>query len=271
MLQFIQDHMIWTAYLDESCSHNSPTMFMGGHLGNTEQWNAFNPAWDELLKSEGIQFCHAKDLRNRKKQFQGWSPQMHDAFILKAYRVIASTLQFGATTIIRQDDYEAIYKTQPNPSRLRKDTKYGVLFRGCLQIMEGAVARSALATKDVTLNFVLESGHKNFADAPRLFEVAKKNHLPNWDHLLGTQTFGNKTWRGLQAADLLVYYASILERKNHSDTPSDVEQSPHVLPPGETGTSRYREYRMPITRETLKHLAADFLLPPEQWANMQSK
>jgi hypothetical protein len=45
-----EDEMIWTAYLDESCSHNSPTMLMGGYLANTEQWDAFNPAWGALLK-----------------------------------------------------------------------------------------------------------------------------------------------------------------------------------------------------------------------------
>jgi len=263
--------MIWTAHLDESCTHDSPTMLMGGHLGNAEQWDAFNPAWEALLKSEGIRSCHAKDLWNRRKQFQGWSIQRRDAFILKAYQIIASTLEFGVTAIVRHDDYNSIYKAQSNPSKLRQDTKYGVLFRACLQIIEGALALHALGMKDVTLNFVLESGHKNSADAPRLFELAKREHLPQWSHLLGTLTFSNKSSCGLQAADLVIYFASILERKDHAEKPTDIEQSPYVLPPGETGSPGFKDYRMPVTKESLRLLAADFLLPPEQWKNMQGR
>jgi hypothetical protein len=118
---------------------------------------------------------------------------------------------------------------------------------------------------------VLEAGAKNAADALRLFELAKKEHVPQWAHLLGTLTFSSKESFGLQAADLFVYYANMLERKDHWDKPTDIEKSQHVLPPGETVSRGFREYRMPITRDTLKSLAADFQLPPEQWANMQSK
>jgi hypothetical protein len=180
-------------------------------------------------------------------------------------------LQLGVTAVIRQNDYENVYKSQRNPRKLRKDTKYGVLFRGCLLVVEGAVVRLWLPTKDLTLNFVLESGHKNSADVPRLFELPKKEHLPQWAHLLGTLTFADKTSCGLQAADLLVYYASRLERRNHAGAPTEIEKSPYVRSEAESGRPVFTEYRMPVTQESLKRLAADFLLPPEQWANMQSK
>jgi Protein of unknown function (DUF3800) len=263
--------MIWTAYLDESGTDNSPIMLMGGYLGNTEQWDAFNAAWEALLKSEGIQFCHAKDLRHSAKQFKGWSRERREQFILKAYQVRTSHLQLGVTAIIRQNDYETLYKSQPNPRKLRQDTKYGVLFRGCLLVVESAVVRLQLPTKDLTLNFVMEAGAKNAADAPRLFELAKKEHLPQWAHLLGTLTFGDKTSCGLQIADLLVYSANRMERKDHADKPTDIEQSPHVLSPEEAASPGFKEYRMPIRKVSLKRLAADFLLPPEQWKNMQDR
>jgi hypothetical protein len=44
-----------------------------------------------------------------------------------------------------------------------------------------------------------------------------------------------------------------------------------VLSRRETSSPGFTEYRMPIARESLKSLAADFQLPPDQWANMQSK
>jgi hypothetical protein len=55
--------MICTGFLDESGTHDSLIMLMGGYLGNSNQWEAFNAAWDALLKSEGIKYCHTKHLQ----------------------------------------------------------------------------------------------------------------------------------------------------------------------------------------------------------------
>jgi hypothetical protein len=263
--------MIWTAYLDESGTHNAPIMLMAGYLGNTEQWDAFNMAWQTLLKSENIEFCHAKNLEHSTKQFKGWSRERREKFRVKAYKVVAQILQLGVSAIVRRDDYDSYYKGKPNPRKLREDTQYGILFRGCLLVVERAITLNNPPTKNITLNFVLEEGSKNRGDALRLFELARKEHLPQWEHLLGTLTFGTKNSCGLQAADLFAYYANKLERKDHGDHPTDIEKSPHVLSPGETGQRAFTEYRMPITRDSLKKLAADFQLPPDQWANMQSK
>jgi hypothetical protein len=123
--------MIWTAYLDESGAHNGPVMLMAGFLGNTEQWSAFDRAWQSLLKSEQLKFCHAK----------------------------------------------------------------------------------------------------NAGDALHLFELAKKEHLPPAAHLLGTLTFAGKNSCGLRTADLFAYYANKVERQDHGEHPSDIEQSDHVLSP----------------------------------------
>lgn len=138
-------------YVSQSSCSTQLCLYLQTTLETLNNWDAFNPAWEALLKSEGITYCHAKDLKNRKNQFQGWSPQRCDAFIYKAHHIVEQHLEFGATTIIRQDDYDAIYKAHPNPNRLRQDTKYGVLFRGCLHIIEGAIACQALTTTDVTL------------------------------------------------------------------------------------------------------------------------
>lgn len=164
-----------------------------------------------------------------------------------------------------------IYRDQPNPEKVRKDTKYTVLFRGCLLRIESEVVQREQPSEDLTLNVVLEEGAKNAGDALRFFELAKKEHLPGWEHLLGTMTLGDKTLYGLQAADLLVSGAYKLERMNHRHKPTDIEQSPHVLPSGETGGAGFKEYRMPITKETLSNLAADFLKPPEQWETCRTR
>src|SRR5258708_23331957 len=52
------NRMIWTAYLDESGTHDdSPIMLMGGFLGNTEQWERFNDEWRVLFTTSGASRC----------------------------------------------------------------------------------------------------------------------------------------------------------------------------------------------------------------------
>jgi hypothetical protein len=110
--------MIWTAYLDESGTHDSPIMLMGGYLANDHQWDAFNDDWLRLLNSFGVKFCHGKDLEKGKKQFKNWPRKKRNALILEADRIVATHLELGVTAIIRANDYDAIYKSAPNPSRL---------------------------------------------------------------------------------------------------------------------------------------------------------
>ena len=180
-------------------------------------------------------------------------------------------LELGVTAIIRQNDYKDLYKSQPNPGRLRVDSKYVLLFRACLLRVESAIVQRGLLTKDARLNVVMEDGAANAGDARRFFELAKKEHYPEWADLLGTLTFGQKESCGLQAADLLVYYANKLERKDHWIQPTDVAKSRYASSKLEPASPRFVEYRLPITGDTLRSLAADFQKPPDQWANMQSK
>lgn len=120
--------MVWTAYIDESGTHGGPIMLMGGYIANSEQWSTFNQDWDKMLSTFGVQFSHAKDLEKGKKQFRGWPRERRKAFVLEADRIVRAHLERGFTAIIRANDYDDIYKNAPNPTLLRKDTKYGCCF-----------------------------------------------------------------------------------------------------------------------------------------------
>jgi hypothetical protein len=139
--------MTWTAYLDESGTHDSPIMLMGGYFGNDHQWDAFNSDWRSLLKSEGVESCHGKYLHYAAKQFKGWERKRRDDFRLKAHRIVDQRLEFGVTAIIRQNDYKDLYKSQPNPRKLRVDSKYVLLLRACLLRVESAIVQRGLLSK----------------------------------------------------------------------------------------------------------------------------
>ena len=263
--------MTWTAYLDESGTHDSsPIMLMGGFLIRAQKLAAFNEKWHSLLKSSCVQYCHGKELKHRTGQFKGWSLEKRNAFVLEANRIIEKYSEFGFTAIIRKDDYALIYEAAPNPGKLRKDTKFGVLFRGCLWVVLAAVTENLKLANRSKVNFVLEDGAKNSGDAVRLFKLAKSNFLPGWSGLLGTLALSTKQSPGLQAADLLVYCTNIVERTEHGGTPSEIEKSSHIVVQG-APIPAFRYFRIPIRKESLEGLKQDFLLPREQWANMQSK
>jgi hypothetical protein len=103
-----------------------------------------------------------------------------------------------------------------------------------------------------------------------LFDLAKSNMLPGWTNLLGTLTLGRKKSPGLQAADLLAYASIRLERDDHGDNATDIEKSPHVLVPGDPAPT-LKCLRIPVMKDSLDSLQADFLLPQDQRVNMQSR
>jgi hypothetical protein len=225
--------MTWTAYLDESgANDDSPIMLMGGFLASAEQWERFDSEWRSLLSSSGIQYCHGTELVHGTKEFRGWSYQRRLAFQEQANRIIPEYIELGVTAIIRKDDYNSIYKAAPNPKKLRKDSKYAVLFRGCLWAVLAAVTDNLEIAKQSQVNFVLEAGAKNSGDAIRLFELGKENLIAEWSSLLGTLTLGTKESPGLQAADLLVYASNRLERMDHSAEPTDIGNSSHIVVQG---------------------------------------
>jgi hypothetical protein len=257
--------MIWTAYIDESGTHdNSPISLMGGYLGKEDQWKAFEVAWKALLNGEGVTVCHADWPMHSAKEFKGWSRDRRTGFLVKAQKAISESLQFGFTAIIRRNDYNELYKGQPKTFKLREDTMYGILFRGCLLMVELAVTGNLVPPPDLRLDIVLEKGHKNSADVNRLFELARREHLQGCEHVLGSLTLGDKSIFGLQAADLLVSGAYKLEKKDHWTQPTDIEKSSFILKPGEPSPPGFKEYRFPVRRKSLQMLHADFLLHRHQ-------
>ena len=67
----------------------------------------------------------------------------------------------------------------------------------------------------MTINFVLEDGHRNIGDARRLFDLFKADALPEWQHFVGTFDVSKKNSPGVQAADFLAY---CVYRSNFSNT-----------------------------------------------------
>jgi hypothetical protein len=279
--------MIITTYLDESGTHNSsPISVMAGYVGTATQWARFETDWTARVRSAGVRFIHGVELSKRTEQFKGWTPDAVNALMRSLDSVIATHLQLGFSVIVRDDDYKSIYGAGPHPRRVPKDTKYGVCFRACLRFVPSLIAsklkmaeQTALAAK-LTINFVLEQGHRNLGDARRLFYLYKADVLSEWEPLVGTLSTSTKNSPGSQAADFLAYAVYRAEILEHGEAPSVIEQSsyvantallPNYCPRQPVPGKGPMLFRIPVNREVLQSLKDDlFALEAERRAGRGS-
>lgn len=256
--------MILTAYIDESGTHDSsPIMTMGGCLGTSSQWTGFEADWNHLLDSAGVTSVHAVDLFKSTRQFRGWSTEIVNLFAISLDQVIAKHLQLGFSVVIRDDDYQSVYKSGASPKKIPQDSKYGVCFRACLAFMPSFIASEfGDLAKDMTINFCLEGGHVNEGDAKRLFELFKSDVLPEWSNLVGTFDVVKKDSVGAQAADFLAYCIYRAEILEHGKEPTAIENASYiaatqVIPNTYSLGSDWQLHRIPITRQILLDLKND--------------
>ena len=91
---------------------------------------------------------------------------------------------------------------------MRLDSKYGLCFRNCLYFFALEGIKRTFRGRYPTLNFVLESGHRNFGDALRIFNEVKAELKANACDMLGTMASADKDeCDPLMMADFLAHTA----------------------------------------------------------------
>jgi len=205
--------VILTAYLDESGTHaGSPVTIMAGIMGNARQWQRFQTEIDRLRRKYRFRFFHAKELKSRSGDFQGWPVEKCLALITDLAKLTANGLMEGVTFPLNNTAYEAEYRAGEAPRSARFDSKYGLCFRVCLIHLVVEAMRRANPHKPLSMHFVLESGHKNSGDAERIFyEMAVEIKARGFD-LLKTVSFARKEdCDPLLVADFLAHNTFMLE------------------------------------------------------------
>jgi hypothetical protein len=141
------------------------------------------------------------------------------------------------------------------------------------------VGQTAMA-EPTTINFALEGGPKN-GDAWRLFDLYKKDTLPEWRHLVGTFKTSTKDSVGAQAADFLAYTIYRAEILEHGQAASVIERSSYVADTPLIANTYPRQplpprgpaiFRIPITRDMLQSLKDDlFAIEAERRADYAAR
>jgi hypothetical protein len=207
-----ESHVIVTVYIDESGTHDSGVTVMGGWVGSLAQWYAFDPKWLKLLRRNKLTYFHSRKMRQTKGEFKDWKREKKFAFTQSAADIALKTLEFGFTIALPDAAYYEHYIANQRPKEIQLDSRYGLCFRFCVSLIPG-LAKDAFKGRDLDINFVLESGHKNAGDAERIFNRVKKQGLTNPNEveivkMLNVISFADKVkFPGLQIADVNAYSA----------------------------------------------------------------
>jgi hypothetical protein len=202
--------VIVTVYIDESGTHDSGVTIMGGWVGRLGQWARFDPKWRKLLRRNGLTYFHSRKMRQSKAEFKGWKLEKKWAFTQAAAALGWKNLEFGFTIALPDAAYRDHYIAGYRPKEIPLDSAYGLCFRYCLSLIPG-LAREAFGDRELTINFVLESGHKNAGDAERIFYRVKTQGLTNPAEIeivkmLNVISFADKVkFPELQVADINAY------------------------------------------------------------------
>ena len=231
--------MILTAYLDESGTHGeSPATVMGGMLANARQWEAFEQKFRQIKKQHKFRVFHTKKFKRRDGDFKGWSNEQCLGLVGALAPITATAFTEGVTFLLDNAAYDTEYKSGDTPRKLRLDSKYGLCFRSCLYFFALEGIKRTFRGRYPTLNFVLESGHKNYGDALRIFNEVKAELKANACDMLGTIGSADKDdCDPLMMADFLAHTAFMRGSMQSGQPYGNITRSEPTIGRKETGVA----------------------------------
>jgi hypothetical protein len=218
--------VILTANYDESGTHDgSIATVLAGFAAGALEWEAFEREWSKILRKHKITHVRAKHLFHRQGQHKGWKQAKVRELWADLLYVIQERELFASKTILYEQDYKLFYRSDGPARRERLDSRYALCFRTLLHNLPPLHCGRYV---DSSVNFVLESGHRNSGDAKRVYDEMRENKRFPWHKGIGFLTFGTKQSScALQAADMLAY-TSYRTECEHADEPgewlSDLEE-----------------------------------------------
>lgn len=199
------------AYCDESHSgdpEQTSLYVVAGLIGVPEQWEYFESIWRQTMKELGI----TKIGSHAAKCAVGGGPYREmtkEARLNILYRLtvdIAASDLFGAVAVIDMDGYRKHRDALVSMIEKRSRQYYKPHVRAVEQCV-WQMAKAVPLSMDDEIAFVFDQGPSSGA-ARAALEIAKKNADYPYAHRIGPIAVDDRLKAvGLQAADLLTYYA----------------------------------------------------------------
>ncbi|MGA9996251.1 MAG: DUF3800 domain-containing protein [Pyrinomonadaceae bacterium] len=226
----------FSAYFDESGTHDSRILTVAGYVATVEQWAEFAREWNEVLKKEGVKIFHMKDFENGYGEFteeKGWTKERKINFQNRLIGIIKRRVTTGVYTSVDILAYEELMTGW-------RRTKNGSPYNFCVTACIGQIGLLwSYFKREEPIAYVIEHGagyNHEVSEAFRLtFVDEQRRHM----FRLGSLTFETKDRAvQLQAADMLAYEAwkddcnSYLlqpnERRKRRVSIGKLTQAPHM-------------------------------------------
>lgn len=232
--------LVLSARIDETGTDGrSPYVILGGYVASSFRWQGFDKAWDKRLRKEGLSYFHASEFWGSKGEARGISRTRKTEIVRRLWSVQDGRLLFGFSVRLDNDVYDYYLKNLPR--KMHRESQYGFCFRTLASATAVAALKYTKAS-DLSLNFLLESGHDNGGDAERVFAELKTDDVLGGN--FGVIAFGaKKEYPGLQAADGILAAAMRSERK--ARVPVDVQ------PEASLADLRTDKIKTPVFREQI--------------------
>jgi hypothetical protein len=198
------------AFFDESGTHGGAIITaVAGYIADSEQWKNYKKRTSELFVDYNVSLFHAIDIKNGRYDYKGWTVDKKIQFLDEFQHIINEELAFGISACISNADYQ-YHLNRKWPSKIRRESKYTILFRACMASAIGILQNEYRKYKP-TLRTIFERGHKNVGDIERCYRWICDAHPDSKKVLLALSFEDKRNSLELAAADLLAYTVLRLE------------------------------------------------------------
>lgn len=195
------------AYFDASYSEPGKRLVVvTGCLAQASKWTEFEPAWQEMLDDEGLEYFHMTDFEAYQGGYKGWDRPRHIAVIARVIQMMAQSVEFVVSRAVVVEDFK--WAESRNDSLLGRNA-FGFCFIQCLQeIAVWADQHEVIGP----IGYVVESGDRHGSELEHVRKEVEASAYFRRRFRWNSLTIASKVEQGhpfplipLQAADIFAF------------------------------------------------------------------
>lgn len=203
---------MFKAYFDRSeLGSPAEVLAVSGYLSSDEHWEAFAPAWREVLAGFGVETFHMTEFESRLNAFRDWEQDRRTALLGQLIDLIATHAFVAVGAAIVLADYNALSAEDRDrvghPYAMCGIKAVADTIRWADQRIEKAVASGEWKVTEkgtsVPVEFVFEAGDEGAGELE--IQLRKEHESGKYANRIVPVTFRAKEAAALQAADFAAY------------------------------------------------------------------
>ena len=122
--------LVFSTRLDETgTNERSPFVVVAGGVGTLASWDAFETAWDGLMKRRNVRQFHTKEFKAREGDFDGWGDLKCENFTRAQEKIIKHNVPFTIAVAVEKKAHTEVKRQMRGVRNFKPDSDYGICFR----------------------------------------------------------------------------------------------------------------------------------------------